>query len=107
MNYRVRLTDTAKQDLRDIAFWIADQSKDIRTARQFVAELRSECKKLELFPEAGSFPKDRILRSSGYRFTVHGNYLIFYVISKETGTVDVMAIFNAKKDYMRVMSKYI
>ena len=106
MSYTVRLTDTAKQDLREIAFWIAEQSKDIEIAKRFVGELRETCKKLDTFPNAG-IPKDRIIRSAGYRFTVHKEYLIFYLVDEEEKQVNVMAIFNAKKDYMRVMKRFI
>ena len=107
MSYTVRLTDTAKQDLREIAFWIAEQSKDKEIAKRFVGEFRETCKKLDTFPNAGAIPKDRVIRSEGYRFTVHKEYLIFYLVDEEKKQVNVMAIFNAKKDYMRVMKKYI
>lgn len=107
MSYTVRLTDTAKQDLREIAFWIATQSKDIEIAKRFVVELRDVCEKLDTFPNAGSIPKDRVIRSAGYRFTVYKEYLIFYLVDEKEKQVNVMAIFNAKKDYMRVMKKYI
>ena len=107
MSYTVRLTDTAKQDLREIAFWIAEQSKDKEIAKRFVGELRETSKKLDTFPNAGAIPKDRVIRSEGYRFTVHKEYLIFYLVDEEKKQVNVMAIFNAKKDYMRVMKKYI
>ena len=107
MSYTVRLTDTAKQDLREIAFWIAEQSKDKEIAKRFVGELRETCKKLDTFPNAGAIPTDRVIRSEGYRFTVHKEYLIFYLVDEEKKQVNVMAIFNAKKDYMRVMKKYI
>ena len=107
MSYTVRLTDTAKQDLREIAFWIATQSKDIEIAKCFVGELRDVCEKLDTFPNAGSIPKDRVIRSAGYRFTVYKEYLIFYLVDEKEKQVNVMAIFNAKKDYMRVMKKYI
>lgn len=107
MSYTVRLTDTAKQDLREIAFRIAGQSQDIEIAKRFVGELRDACKKLDTFPNAGAIPKDRVIRSAGYRFTVHKEYLIFYLVDETEKQVNVMAIFNAKKDYMRVMKKYI
>ena len=107
MSYTVTLTDTAKQDLRDIAIWIAEQSGDIDVAKHFVNELREKCKKLENFPSIGSFPRDHILKSLGYQFTVHKDYLIFYLTKEESKTVNIMAIFNAKKDYMRVMKKFI
>ena len=43
MSYTVRLTDTAKQDLREIAFWIAEQSKDKEIAKH--SSLRPESSK--------------------------------------------------------------
>ena len=107
MSYTVRLTDTAKQDLREIAFWITEQSKDIEIAKRFVGELRDVCKKLDTFPNVGGIPKDRVIRSAGYRYTVHKEYLIFYLVDETEKQVNIMAIFNAKKDYMRVMKKYI
>lgn len=39
MSYTVRMADTAKQDLQKIAFWIAEQSKDVEIAKKFVGEL--------------------------------------------------------------------
>ena len=107
MKYSVKLTDTAKQDLREIAIWIAQKSKDIEVAKKYVQELRVECKTLASLPDRGAFPKDRILRSAGYRYIVHEEYLIFYSIDNEQHSVHIMAIFNAKKDYFRVMRKYV
>ena len=107
MSYTVRLTDTAKQDLREIAFWIAEKSKDREIAKRFVGELRETCRKLDTFPNAGGIPKDRIIRSAEVRFIVHKEYLILYLVDEEGKQVNVMAIFNAKKDYMRVMKKFI
>ena len=40
-------------------------------------------------------------------FTVHKEYLIFYLVDEEEKQVNVMTIFNAKKDYMRVMKRFI
>ncbi len=55
----------------------------------------------------GAIPRDRVLKSNGYRFLSHKDYLLFYQYNMETNTVYVMAIFNGKRDYMRVMKKYL
>lgn len=107
MNCRIKITATAKEDLREIALYIAEQSGDKAFAARFVGELREKCKILEQFPESGSHPKDRVLISSGYRFLVHKNYLIFYLYEKEENAVYIMAFFNAKRDYMRVMKRFL
>ena len=57
MNYTVRLTDTANQDLREIAFQIVVKSKDRVIAKCFVGEVRETCRKLDTFPNAGGIPQ--------------------------------------------------
>ena len=105
MNYHVVLTETARQDLREIAYDIAAGTQDKSVAKRFVNELREETKQLEIFPNAGALPKDRILKALGYRFIVVKDYLLFYLVDEQQKKVFVMAIFNGKRDYMRVMRK--
>ncbi len=107
MSYEVVLTDTAKQDLRGIALWIAEKSEDITIAKGFVMGLRAACRKLAELSNRGAFPKDRTLKSMGYRFIVCKNYLIFYLVDEANKTVNIMAILNIKTDYLSVMKKYI
>ena len=103
----IKFTDTAKSGLREIAFYIAEQSKDKEIAKRFVEELRERCKILENFPESGSIPRDRVLKSNGYRFLVHKDCLIFYSYNKNENTAYILAVFNSKRDYFRVMKKFI
>ena len=107
MSYQVRITDTAKQDLREIAFYIVEHSMNNDIAKRFVVELREQCNRLAEFPQGGALPKDRILRSFDFRYIAHKDYLIFYSIDETQKTVSVLAIFNSKKDYIRVLRKFI
>ena len=107
MSYTVKITDTAKNDLREIAFYIADSAKNVDVALKFVRELQERCGQLVNFPNSGAFPKDRILKSSGYRFLTHKEYLICYTVDEDNKTVYVSAFFNAKKDYLRVLNKLV
>lgn len=107
MNFRVLYTDTAKQDLREIAIYIAEQSKEKETAKRFVNELREKTKVLETFPESGAVPNDRVLKIQGYRFLVHKDYLIFYHYNEQKKTSYILSVFHAKRDYVRVMRKFI
>ena len=52
-------------------------------------------------------PRDRILKSAGYRFLVYKDYLTFYTVDKEKALVHILTVFNGKKDYMRVMGRYL
>lgn len=105
MKYGIEFTDTAKSDLRNIAIYIAEESKDKDIAKRFVRELTDQCVRLEDFPLSGAIPKDRTLVSSGYRFLVHKECLIFYSTDENNAKVYINAVFNAKKDYTRVLRK--
>ena len=107
MSYQVSITETAKQDLREIAFYIAGHSMDNDIAKRFIMELRDQCNRLMDFPQGGALAKDRILRSFDFRYILHKDYLIFYSIDEAQKIVSVLAIFNSKKDYLRVMRKFI
>ena len=105
MKYSIVFTNTAKSDLRDIAIYIVEEAKDRDIAKRFVKELTDQCAQLEDFPLSGAIPSDRTLVSSGYRFLVHKEYLIFYTIDESGANVYINAVFNAKKDYTRVLKK--
>lgn len=107
MNCRVLFTDTAKADLREIALHIAELTQDKNIAIGFVQELQEHTRILEQFPESGGIPRDRVLKSSGYRFLVYKDYLMSYQYKKAENRAYIMAVFHGKRDYMRVMKKYL
>lgn len=107
MNCQIQMTARAKEDLPSIAFYIFEQSKDKNIAVQFVKALQEECNLLRQFPESGSIPRDRVLMSMGYRYLVYKDYLVFYLYKKEENTAYIMAVFNGKRDYVKVMKKLI
>lgn len=107
MNCSVLFTDTAKADLRETALRIADLTRDKKFALEFVRKLQERTKILEQFPESGGIPRDRVLKSNGYRFLVYKDYLIFYQYKRAENRVYIMAVFHGKRDYMRVIRKYL
>lgn len=107
MNFKVKFTATAKEDLRNIAIYITEASGEKSVAVNFVNELRQKTKILEDFPESGSLPRDRVMLSAGYRFLEHKEYLIFYHYEAKEEISYILAIFNAKRDYTRVMRRFI
>ena len=105
MKYSIQFTDTAKSDLFNIATYIAEEAKDKEVAKRFVQEISAQCTMIEDFPLSGAIPKDRLIKNSGYRVLVHKDYLIFYTVEETQCKVYIQAVFNAKKDYMRVLKK--
>lgn len=107
MSTQVVFTETAKHDLREIAVHLAELSGSRDLAVRFVRELREQTAILARFPESGAFPQDRMLKSSGFRFLTHKDYLLFYRYEKAENRVYLMAIFHGRRDYLRVMQQYL
>ena len=105
--WHVIMTDTAKNDLREIALGICELSRDPDVAVNFVMELQAKCGILETMPESGAVPKDYVLKAMGYRFLVHKHYLVFYLTDPSDHNVYIHAFFNEKLDYFRYMRKRI
>lgn len=99
----VKLTDRAKCDLRQIALHITEQTGDKSVAINFIRELQEKVQIIQTFPKSGAIPKDRILKSHGYRFLVHKDYLIFYLYQEDEHIAYVTAVFHGSRDYMRMI----
>jgi plasmid stabilization system protein ParE len=48
-----------------------------------------------------------MLKSSGFRFLTHKDYLLFCRYERAEGRVYIMAIFHGRRDYLRVMQQYL
>ena len=107
MKYKIELTETAKSDIRDIALYLTEASKEKSVAIGFINELRENYRKLENFPFVGANPKDHVLVSLGYRFLIYKDYLTFYTVDDDQKIVRIFAIFHAKRDYIRVLKNKI
>jgi toxin ParE1/3/4 len=55
---RVRYSDCATRDLRDIADWITAEAR-LERAAEYLAQLRVTVADLEIFPESGSLRRSR------------------------------------------------
>ena len=105
--WQVFMTDTAKQDLREIALLLYEQSGEWDIAAALVQELQAQCLTLEAYPDRGAFPKDYVLKALGYRYLVHKHYLVFYQTDTVEHKVYIHAFFNEKQDYFRMMRNRI
>ena len=57
MKYKIIRTDKADEQLRDIIFYIAEDSGDIDIALRYLDKLENAIKQLEDFPMSGSIPR--------------------------------------------------
>lgn len=96
-------TDKAEDQLRDIIYYIADDSGSIDTALKYLDKIEESINRLKEFPNSGSIPRYSILKKQGYRVVIVEKHLIFYKVSEENKTVIIYAIVDGKREYQNLI----
>lgn len=103
MKYRIVRTDKADEQIREILFYIADDSGSVDTALDYLDKMESAVNNLEDFPYSGSIPKYAILRRQGYRVLIVERHLIFYKINETEKTVVIHAVVDGRREYRNLL----
>ena len=83
MKYRIIRADKADEQLREIIFYIADDSGNVDSALGYLEKLENAINQLADFPMSGNVPRYSILRRQGYRVLIAERHLVFYKIDKK------------------------
>ena len=93
--YKVKIFPAAQSDLRDIADYLNTLSPD--AAIRYYDLIIEKAGSLATTPERCPPAKDTQLRLRGYRTLLVKNYIVFYVINKET--VEIRRILYARRQF--------
>lgn len=99
MNYTVKMTDTAVQDLQEIATYIAVELQNRPVAKRKIRQMQELIFALSTMPERYPLVKDEYLAQKGYRCIPVDHYLIFYTVNQPMETVYVVRILYGKRDW--------
>ena len=103
MKYSIIRTDKADEQLREIIFYIADDSGSIDIALNYLDKIEKAINVLEDFPMSGSIPRYSILRKQGFRVLVVERHLIFYKIDENKKGVVIYAIVDGRREYRNLI----
>jgi len=103
MKYDIIISDKADEQLREITFYIADDSGSVDIALNYLDHIETSIKRLEAFPESGSIPKYAILRRQGYRVLTVERHLVFYKINEEEKIVIVYSVADGRREYLKLV----
>ena len=103
MKYKILRTDKAEEQLREIIFYIADDSGSIDTALKYLDKIEHAIMQLEDFPYIGSIPKYSILRKQRYQVLIAERHLVFYKVNEDEKLVILYAIVDGRREYKNVL----
>ena len=96
-------TDKADEQLREIVFYIAEDSGSIDIALNYLDKIEAAINDLEDFPMSGSIPRYSILRKQGYRVLIVERHLIFYKVDENKRIVIIYAIVDGRREYRNLI----
>ncbi|MFA7078640.1 MAG: type II toxin-antitoxin system RelE/ParE family toxin [Syntrophomonas sp.] len=103
MKYKILRTDKAEEQLREIIFYIADDSGNIDIAIEYLDKIETAINRLQEFPESGSIPRYSILKKQGYRVVIVERHLVFYEINEADKSVIIYAIVDGRREYLNLI----
>lgn len=103
MKYKIVRTEKADEQLREIIFYIADDSGSIDIALNYLDRIENAIKRLEDFPMSGSVPRYSILRKQGYRVLIVDRHLVFYKVNSDTRIITIYAVVDGRQEYRNLI----
>ncbi len=103
MKYNIVRTDKADEQLREIIFYIADDSGSIDIALNYLDKIEKAISCLEDFPMSGNMPRYSILRKQGYRVLIVERHLVFYKINEDKKEVIIYAVVDGRREYRNLI----
>ena len=103
MKYKIIRTDKADEQLRDIIFYIAEDSGSIDIALNYLDKIEAAVNRLEEFPMSGSVPKYSVLRKQGYKVLVVERHLVFYKENDREKIVTIYAVVDSRREYKNLI----
>lgn len=103
MKYQIIRTDKADEQLREIIFYIADDSGSVEIALNYLDKIEQAINRLAEFPYSGSMPRYSILRRQGYRVIIVERHLVFYKVDEDGKKVIIYAIMDGRREYKNLI----
>lgn len=89
MQYKIKISILAEQDLTNIFFNIKYTFNEPIIANKYVAHIKQKLLTLQYIPKKYSLLNNELLKSKGFRKLVIKNYIAFYKINEKEKIVNI------------------
>lgn len=105
MNWEIKYTEHSREDLRAIYEYIAFELLVPDTAGRQVYRIMKAIRALENMPEKYKVYEEEPWKSRDLRYFPVDNYIVFYLLRKETGVVNVVRVIYGGRDIKRQLEE--
>lgn len=103
MNYEVRITRAAENDLNEAADYIEFVLLNPQTADDLLDTVEETLPTLAQYAQRYALVDDPVLKAWGIRFVQIKNYLAFYTVSEEEQKVYIVRFLYGKRNWISIL----
>lgn len=103
VRYRIDISESAENDLRDIVRYISAQLSAPITALEMLEAIEQAMAGLVEMPHRAAAVADERLATIGYRKLILKNYIIFFSIDEKAKVVDVERILYGRRNWRAIL----
>ena len=105
MKYKVIIDLQAKEDMREIFFYVAINDS-LEVANKLLDKMEETCYKLERFPERGHIPEE--LRNTGIKRYLEIHYKPYRIIYEvKSNIIYVHSVLDGRRNIQEILSNRI
>ncbi|GHU51708.1 hypothetical protein FACS1894127_7980 [Clostridia bacterium] len=101
--YRVNITEPAKNDLMEIDDYISVELNAPVAAEHFLDSVKKTFELVAFSPKSYPKVRDDRLAACGYRWISIKNYIAFYVVNDEEKAVNIERVLYGRRDWTRIL----
>ncbi len=101
--YSVDVSESAENDLHDIARYISAQLSVPTTVLKMMGIFEAAISGLVVMPQKNPAVTDKRLAMLGYHKLPVENYIVFFTIDEKSKAVNVERILFARRDWQRIL----
>lgn len=103
MKYKILRTDKAEDQLRDIIFYIAEDSGSVDIAFDYLDKIEKAIRQPEKSSNVGVKPRYSILRKQGYLVLIVERHLVFYKVDEQKKQIMIYSIIDSRREYEKLI----
>lgn len=104
-NYKVKITEQAEAQLREILCYISNTLKEPDIAMSLFNEIQKNILSLDVMPKRIALIDEEPWRSYGiHRMTVK-NFLIYFWVNEDLKEVHITAVIYGKRDQLKLLER--
>lgn len=104
-NYKVKITEQAEVQLREILFYISNTLKEPDIAKKLFNELQKNISSLEVMPKRIALIDEEPWRSYGIHRMIVKNFLVYFWVNEDLKEVHVTAVIYGKREQLKQLEK--